>query len=66
MHMVGRLKDYLSDSIQECADKVVKLIEDRQVAEELRKEWRKHIKNNFMMPRLVSDKLPSIKSLIGG
>jgi trehalose synthase len=65
LQMVGTLGDYLVDTIEECAEKVVYLLKHPDVAEELGKEGAAHIKNNFLMPRLVRDELSLIKELVG-
>jgi len=64
LQMVGPLSSYLVDTIEECADKVVYLLEHREQAEELGREGREHIKDNFLMPRLIRDELSLIKSLV--
>ena len=64
LQMVGALSNYLVDTIEECAEKVVYLLEHREIAEELGRQGREHIKNNFLMPRLIRDELSLIKSLV--
>ena len=64
LQMVGPLSSYLVDTIEECADKVVYLLEHREQAEELGREGREHIKDNFLMPRLIRDELSLIKTLV--
>ena len=64
LQMGGRLSDYLVDTIEECAEKVVYLLEHRELAEELGREGREHIKNNFLMPRLIRDELSLIRELV--
>ena len=64
LQMSGNLSNYLVNSIEECADKVIKLLKDPDLAEQLGREGREHIKNNFLMPRLVRDELKLIKSLV--
>jgi trehalose synthase len=65
LQMVGALSNFLVDSIEECAEKVVYLLEHKEVAEELGKEGMAHIKNNFLMPRLIRDELSLIRELVG-
>lgn len=64
LQMTGHLSDYLVDSIEECAEKVVYLLEHHELAGELGKEGREHIRNNFLMPRLIRDELSLIKELV--
>lgn len=65
IQMVGTLSNYLVDTIEECAEKVVCLLEHPEVAEELGKDGMEHIRNNFLMPRLIRDELSTIKVLMG-
>ena len=64
LQMAGNLSNYLVNTIEECAEKVVKLLKDPDLAENLGREGRKHIEKNFLMPRLVRDELKLIKSLV--
>ena len=64
LQMCGGLSRYLVNSIEECAEKVVELLKDPDLAEKLGKEGREHIEKNFLMPRLVRDELKFIKRLV--
>jgi len=64
LQMTGDLSNYLVSTIEECAEKVIMLLKDPDLAERLGKEGREHIKKNFLMPRLVRDELKLIKSLM--
>lgn len=64
LQMTGGLSNYLVNTIEECAEKVIELLKNPELAERLGKEGREHIKNNFLMPRLVRDELKLIKSLL--
>jgi trehalose synthase len=66
MQMKGGLEEFLVNSIDECADKVAYLLENREVAEELGREGKEHIRRNFLMPRLLRDELRLVKTLIDG
>ncbi len=52
-------------SIEDCAQRVVYLFRHPELAEELGREGREHIKQNFLLPRLVRDELALIKRLMG-
>jgi len=65
LQMTGNLEQYLITTVEECAERVVYLLENPETAEELGKQGREHIKHNFLMPRLLRDELALIKSLIG-
>ncbi|MFC1897882.1 glycosyltransferase [Chloroflexota bacterium] len=64
LQMAGGLSDYLVNTIEECAEKVVRLLKDPDLAANLGMEGRRHIGKNFLMPRLVRDELKLIKSLV--
>jgi len=65
LQMTGVLEQYLVTSIEECAEKVVYLLEHPDIAHELGQKGKEHIKQNFLMPRLLRDELALIKDLMG-
>ncbi|MFW6126156.1 MAG: glycosyltransferase [Chloroflexota bacterium] len=65
MQMEGRLKDYLVDGIEDCAEKIVYLLEHPELGEELGREGREHVRERFLMPRLLRDELSLVKNVIG-
>ncbi|TEU03320.1 MAG: glycosyltransferase [Dehalococcoidia bacterium] len=65
LQMVGTLSNFLVDTLEECAEKVVYLLQHPEVSEELGKEGMAHIKNNFLTPRLIRDELSLVKELVG-
>jgi trehalose synthase len=66
MQMAGGLEDYLVTSIEECAEKVAYLLQHPDIAAELGKEGKEHIRQHFLMPRLLRDELQLVKTLIDG
>ena len=64
MQMEGKLNEFLVDSIDECAEKVVYLLENPEKAREIGTAGREHIKGNFLTPHLIKDELSLIKSLV--
>ncbi len=66
MQMAGGLEDYLVTSIEECAEKVAYLVEHPHIAEELGKEGKEHIRQHFLIPRLLRDELQLVQTLIDG
>jgi trehalose synthase len=64
LQMAGDLSKYLSNTIEECAAKVIKLLKDHELANKLGKQGREHIRKNFLMPRLVRDELRLVKRLV--
>ena len=65
LQMPGDLSNYLVDSIEECAEKTVYLLENPAISKRLGQEGKEIIRQNFLMPRLIRDELTLIKSLIG-
>jgi len=64
MQMTGNLSDYLVDSIEECAERVVYLLQNRELALELGKQGKENTKRNFLMPRLIRDELSLVKRVL--
>lgn len=64
MQMTGELGDYLVDSIEECADKIVYLVENPDVGKRLGEAGRETVRENFLLSRLARDELKLIKSLL--
>jgi trehalose synthase len=64
MQMTGNLGSYLVDTLEEAADRVVYLIENRDKATELGKEGKENVKNSFLMPRLIRDELSLVKRVL--
>jgi len=65
LQMTGELNNYLVDSVEECADKIVYLLKNPAVCQQLGKEGKEIVGRNFLSPRLVRDELRLIKSLVG-
>jgi trehalose synthase len=63
LQMTGKLSDYLVNSIEECAEKIVYLLRNPAVCQRLGAEGKGIVTRNFLMPRLVRDELKLIKSL---
>ena len=54
---------FLVDDIEECADKVLYLLQHPEEAKRMGKTARQSIRANFLTPRLLSDELTLLKSL---
>jgi len=65
LQMTGSLSNYLVNSIEECAEKIVYLLENPSISKRLGEEGKEIIKQNFLMSRLIRDELTLIKSLVG-
>ena len=64
MQMGGILDRFLVDTIEQCAEKVVYLLQNHERAKDIGMAGTAHIKSNFLMPRLIKDELSLIKALV--
>jgi len=64
LQMTGELSNYLVDTVEECAEKIVYLLENPAVAKTLGKKGKEIINENFLLPRLARDELALIKELV--
>lgn len=55
---------YLVNNVDECADRIVKLIKDPKHAEELGKNGKQHVKKNFLITRHLMDYVKLLKETI--
>lgn len=65
MQMTGELARYLVESVEECAQKVERLLESRHERERIGRIGREQVRANFLMPRLIRDELSLIARLLG-
>jgi trehalose synthase len=59
-HGVGGL---LVDSVEECAGAMLKLLRDRELSERLGESGRAHVREHFLLPRLLMDELRLLAEL---
>ncbi len=64
LQMTGELSNYLVDTVEECAEKIVYLLENPEVSKRLGKIGKEVVKQNFLSTRLARDELRLIKELI--
>ncbi len=64
LQMSGELGQYLVDSVEECAEKIVQLLRNPALRNRLGRMGKEAITANFLLPRLVRDELTLIKSLV--
>jgi len=64
LQMTDELSDYLVDSVEECAEKIIYLLKNPAVAQRLGKKGKEIVRENFLIPRLARDELRLVKSLI--
>lgn len=55
---------YLIENVQECADRIVELIQDPRRARAMGKFGREHIRKHFLLPRLIRDELQLMGDLL--
>jgi trehalose synthase len=63
MQMPDGAGGFLIDNNRECAERVVELLRDPREARALGASGREHIKNNFLITRLLADELQLLTSL---
>ncbi|MBI2939204.1 MAG: glycosyltransferase [Chloroflexi bacterium] len=56
---------FLVDSVEECADRIVLLLQDRDLAERLGRAAREHVRHHYLMPALLRDYLSTFQVLVG-
>jgi len=64
LQMPGELSEYLVNSVEETADKIVYLLKNPEVRDRLGRLGQQVVTDNFLMPRLAKDELTLIKSLL--
>lgn len=57
-------EDYLVESVEDCAAKVLFLLEHRDIAENFGRAGRARIRTEFLLPRLIRDELRLIKDVM--
>jgi len=65
IQMTGELSNYLVNSVEECAQKIVYLLQNPAVSKRLGEAGREVVRHNFLFPRLIRDELRLIKKLVG-
>ena len=64
LQMKGELSNYLVNTVDECAEKIVYLLENPAVGERLGKLGKEIVQKNFLTTRLARDELRLIKELV--
>lgn len=65
MQFPGSFDHYLVDSVEDCAAKVVDLLQRAGERGDFGRAGRDHVRRNFLLPRLVRDELRLLKKLVG-
>ena len=58
-------EDYLVKSVEDCATKLLFLLENRDVAERFGRAGQAKVRAEFLLPRLIRDEMRLIKDLVG-
>lgn len=65
MQLRDGIDGYLVDTIEECAERMVELVEDPGHARELGASGHRHVRQQFLLPRLLADDLALYSTLLG-
>jgi trehalose synthase len=63
MQMPEGVGGLLVDSVEECATALLKLLNDRELSEQLGESGRAHVREQFLLPRLLMEELALLSSL---
>lgn len=63
MQMPEGVGGHLVDGIEECAEKTMELLRDPRAAQELGASGRAHVRENFLISRMLADELRLLNSL---
>ncbi len=66
MQMPAGTGGLLVDSVEECATAMLKLLNDRELAEQLGRSGRAHVREHFLLPRLLMEELRLLSTLEAG
>ena len=66
LQVIDGVTGFLAESVDDFAEKVVYLLENPRVAEELGRNGREHVKRNFLMTRHLADYLELFRELSQG
>jgi trehalose synthase len=56
----------LVDSVEDCAAAMLTLLNDRELAEQLGHSGREHVRQHFLLPRLLMEELRLLRTLDSG
>ena len=64
MQFPDAYQDYLVDSVEDCAARVLDFLDDAATREAFGRAGREKVRQTFLLPRLVRDELRLIKTLL--
>lgn len=65
MQFPAGYEDYLVDSPEECAERLLHLLDHPDEAAQFGREGRKRVQSHFLLPRLIRDELRLFRRLVG-
>lgn len=63
MQMPEGIGGLLVDSVEECAIAMLRLLNDRELAKQLGERGREHVREHFLLPRLLAEELELLSTL---
>lgn len=66
LQMSNELTQFLVSNVEECAEKMVILLQDKDLARELASKGKEKVQRDFLVPRLVRDELRVIRKAMRG
>jgi trehalose synthase len=63
LQVIDKKTGFLVNNVQECADRVLRLLKDDKLRETLGKNAKEHVKNNFLITRHLMDYIELINNL---
>jgi len=64
LQVIDGKNGYLVNNVEECADRVVKLLKNKKLREEMGKLGIEHVKNNFLITRHLMDYIRLLKGMM--
>lgn len=66
LQMSDGVGGFLVDSVEECAEAILKLLRDDQLSRELGEKGRERVQEHFLLPRLLLNELSLVRDLMEG
>ncbi len=66
LQMSGPLREYLVTDVDRCAERVADLLEHAELRAEIGEFGREHVREHFLLPRLLRDDLAFLARVVGG
>lgn len=66
LQMSDGVGGFLVDSVEECAEAVLKLLRDQELSSELGQNGKERVREHFLLPRLLLNELSLVRDLVEG